>query len=312
MREIVITPRRSGDSAPLVQQRYTVLGHGLTGSGKTRFMATMPKPLIIAAGDESGWTTIQTMDPQLFHDPKIPPRVLAIDSVADLPIIMGRARQMIAAKEIESIGFDSATFYGDLYLNWLKVNNPGKDNRQIYGDFGAHMRDVRINVHGLPVNVMWSALTTTPDKEDATDLARPMIPGKEGDKFAAACDFVLYFVQQSIPPKPGQPASIRFEIRTRRYGKAIARGRDSGILPDPLRVATWREMMDLLKQGILAPTAAPPTDEELAAAGEAEAAAAPAPAAVPSAAPTPPAVRPVVVPPRPVARPVARPVVRKP
>lgn len=311
MREIIIPPRHAGASAPLTQSRYTVLGHGLTGSGKTRFMATMPKPLIIAAGDESGWTTIQTMDPQLFHDPKIPPRVLAIDTVADLPIIMGRARQMIAAKEIESIGFDSATFYGDLYLNWLKVSNPGKDNRQIYGDFGAHMRDVRINVHGLPVNVMWSALTTTPDKEDATDLARPMIPGKEGDKFAAACDFVFYFVQQSVPPRPGQPASIRFEIRTRRYGKAIARGRDSGILPDPLRVATWREMMDLLKQGILAPTAEPPTDEELVAASEAGAEPTESPAAA-SASPPPPVARPAVVPPRPIARPVARPVVRKP
>ena len=267
MREIVITPRIAG--TPVTKTRWTVLGHGLTGSGKTRFLASMPRPLIIAAGDESGWTTIETMDPQLFWDPKIAPRVLAIDKVEDMPQAIAQARKWIAAGLIESVGVDSATFYADLYLNHIKTSTPGIDNRQAYGTLGSHLRDVRINVHGLGegrLNVMWTALTTAPDKEDATDLARPMIPGKEGDKFAASCDLVFYFVQKPLPPRPGQAAQIKFEIRTRRHGKAIARGRDSGVLPDPLPAATWREMLAVLQRGQLSALPPPPTDEELAAA----------------------------------------------
>lgn len=134
---------------------------------------------------------------------------------------------------------------------------------------------------GQNINVMWSALTTTPDKDDASDLARPMIPGAQGDKLAASCDFVLYFRVLAVTPAPGKPGAQKFEIRTRRHGRNLARGRDSGVLPDPLPFHTFRELRDRLNSGVMSSVPPPPTDAELEAGDKANTSTgdAPAPAA---------------------------------
>ena len=62
--------------------RLTILIYGPTKSGKTEWIGTFPKLLVLAAGSESGWDTFQSMPAERLYDGKTLPEVWAIDHVA--------------------------------------------------------------------------------------------------------------------------------------------------------------------------------------------------------------------------------------
>lgn len=220
----------------------TLLLYGDMRSGKTRFAATMPRPLFLAEHSEGGWTTIQTMDRSLWYEPNFPPIVKTIENVGDLVPLVQTARDLIKSGRVQTVVVDSITFYADLYLAFLTQGLlPEKqDPRQIYGKLGVHLREKRVEVHRLGVNVAWLALAADPD-DDHPNI-RPMIPGKEGAKFGAGCSFILYF-RKIKASRDGGAAREYFDIFTRNEGKAIAGGRDGGTLPSPLPGNTYRDFM---------------------------------------------------------------------
>lgn len=239
MKEIIISAERTIE-APT--GAVTLLLYGDMRSGKTRFAATMPRPLFLSEYSEGGWTTIQTMDRSLWHEPDYPPLVWTIENVADLTLLIAKARDLIKSGRVQTVVVDSITFYADLYLAFLTQGLlPEKqDPRQIYGKLGVHLREKRVEVHRLGVNVAWLALAADAD-EDHPNI-RPMIPGKEGAKFGAGCSFILYFRKIKAVRDGGAPKE-HFDIYTRNEGKAVAGGRDGGTLPSPLPGNTYREFM---------------------------------------------------------------------
>jgi hypothetical protein len=134
--------------------------------------------------------------------------------------------------EIQTIVVDSLTFYADLFFSTLDAaaRSTGRtpDNRRLYQDLGAHLKDLRIRVHMLPVNVVWLALEKSADPENP--IGGPMLPGQNAAKFAAGCDYIFY--HRSYQIRPIDP--VQWEVRTRRFGQYPAGGRDEGLLPDPL------------------------------------------------------------------------------
>lgn len=210
--------------------RATILSYGALRTGKTEFLSTFPRPLIIADRTESGWRTVQSLrnrNPNKFYEPRRPPIVWVIESPVELLASYPKIEQLVAKGEVLTVGLDSVTFYGDTYLGHLKGRKGSFDPRQHYGEWFDHIVYVRQMFHALPVNIVWTALDAAPDKDSPRGL--PLMPGRQAaQSFPGACDYVFYHRTQTTT------AGITYEIHTRAYLSYPAGGRDAGALPNPL------------------------------------------------------------------------------
>ena len=166
-----------------------------------------------------------------------------MENESDFAEALEKAQPLVAAGRVKTLVISSISFYADLILNAILMRLQKTDMRKAYGELGIHLRNVRIKAHGLGINVVWEALALQPEEEDGKLLAmgRPMIPGQQGDKFSAGCDFILH--TRAEQPQPTQPP--KFEIRTKRYARFIAGNRLGvrvGMLPDPFR-GTYADFM---------------------------------------------------------------------
>jgi len=264
-------------SSPTHAPRTTVLSYGPMRSGKTRWAASWPRPLFFAEASEGGWTTIMNMDAGALWEEDRRPRVWAIEKIADMQEAIGDAESLINAGEVQTIVIDSLTFYNDLLLDTLtRAQAKGgsmPDMRRVYGALGLNLRALRVQIHNLPVNVLWVCLEKTPDADNP--IGGPMISGQQATKFAAGTDYILY--HRAYPLQDG---SLQFEIRTKRWQQYPAGGRDEGALPDPLGYwstteedpstevffadCTYRTFADAL--GLKPPVVHPPTGRPVGAA----------------------------------------------
>lgn len=255
------------DLARRAPDRITVLSYGHMRSGKTRFAASWPRPLFLADATEGGWTTIQNMDRSALFEPDRFPIVCPIEKIGDMMEAIRDVQPMIQDGRVKTIVIDSLTFYADLYLNTMASLYSGKsvDLRQLYASLGSHLRQLRIDIHALRVNVVWLCLAKEPNEE--TPTGGPLLPGQNASKFAAGCDYVFY--HRSFQVK----GELHWEIRTRSYERYMAGGRDEGRLPDPLgfltqgadgedvfvRDCTYRTMAETL--GLIAPSDSEPVPQ---------------------------------------------------
>jgi AAA domain len=211
--------------------RITVLSYGAMRSGKTRFAASFPRPLFLSDATESGWTTISNMDKQALYEPDRLPKVWSIEAAKDMMQAIRDAESIIKNKpgEVLTIVVDSLTFYADLFFNHIDSASSGRtDQRQLYMKLAQHLRDLRIQLHTLPVNIVWLCLEKAPGED--TPVGGPMLSGQNAQKFAAGCDYILF--HRSFQINPTSP--VQWEIRTKRWNNYQAGGRDEGLLPDPL------------------------------------------------------------------------------
>jgi hypothetical protein len=212
---------------------YSLLNYGDTRTGKTYFAATWPRPYIYADVAESGHRTIMTMDRNEWFEPDVEPMVVGIDQMNDVSQDQARLDALVKSGRIKTIVFDAFTFYADFFLAALIRVKPTADNRQIYGDLGKHLREIRNMLGSKGTNVVYNMLAKHPDTDDPK--GRPLIPGKESDKYSATVDFLWHSrVQQKI--EAGKIVDEIRERRTRQYNAYIAGHRlgvDAALLPDP-------------------------------------------------------------------------------
>lgn len=269
--------------------KNTFLIHGESRSGKTTWAATFPRPLFLSDASEGGWDSIINMPDEMLFEPGVRPIVWALDKMDDMATARQRAAPLIASGLIQTIVVDSISFYTDAQLNYILASQTKKDTRSAYGDLGTHLRDLRMQTHGLGTNVVWLALTLHPDADNP--VGRPMIPGQQGDKFMAGVHFIFHTRmhqekrgQDLLPPE--------YHVRTKRYMGYIAGNRLGGYagnLPDPMVNSTYATMMEALGFDVDAIRSGLPkiTPAMLAAAKLPVAAPARPPAAVAAAAPAP-------------------------
>jgi len=228
------------------QQRITVLSYGAMRSGKTRFSASFPRPLFLSDNTETGWTTIENMDPSWFYEPGRYPDCWAIERAEDMSQAITNLGQIVTTQpgKYLTVVVDSLTFYNDLFFSAIDsaARSGGRtpDNRLLYGQLAAHLRDVRIRVHSLPLNVVWLCLEKPPG-EDAP-FGMPMLSGQSAQKFAAGVDYLLFHRTYQANPKDGP----QWEVHTRQWGAYKAGGRDEGLLPDVLPTASYLAMAEAL------------------------------------------------------------------
>jgi hypothetical protein len=183
---------------------------GLSGSGKTSFAASTPRPCFIADVNEGGYKTLGSMDPALWWDPKISPVVRAIEKYTDMSEEIARLEGLAAKKTFpyETLIIDPLTVYVDRFLSELMAADLYKDNRKYYGDLAAHIQALVRRVHALPCHVLWLCHV----KHDGSEVNGPHIGGQMAEKFPAYCDFKWL---TNVVTAPNQPP--HYELRTQPF-----------------------------------------------------------------------------------------------
>jgi len=207
--------------------------YGDTRSGKTQFAATFPRPLIIADVTEGGYETVSTMDRSLWFEPGREPIVKGVENMNDLAALSPWVDAQIKLGNIYTIVFDAFSFYCDFFLAQLTRANPTIDNRKLYGQLGVHLREIRTNYAAKGIAVVWLTLAKHPETDDPK--GRPMIPGMNSDKFAAAVDFLFHTTKEQIRDG-GKIVGERYDVHTRPHGPYMAGNRlgaKADMLPNP-------------------------------------------------------------------------------
>lgn len=229
----------------------TILSYGRSRSGKTRFLGSFPRPLILAEASERGWKTLETMPEDAFYEPDRPPIVWPIEDAAQMAQALEEIPALIEAGLVLTLGVDSLTFYQDAFFNFLKKkwaqNNPGKpiDTRSLYGTLADHLGDLRQRIHAWRCNVVWLALEKAPDTD--TPTGGPLLTGKARERFPAGCDHVFYHETYTLPnPDNNHEQEKFYEMHTSSYMKWLAGGRDSGLLEPSIFNPTYRIIAEQL------------------------------------------------------------------
>lgn len=231
-----------------VGNKLRICSYGQSRTGKSRFAGSWPKPIFLSDATEGGWQTLQYMSDEVFYEPGVFPDVVALESAADMITALNELKETVAKNpgKYETVVIDSLTFYADTYFAALeraaieRAGGKRPDTRQLYQDLHQHLRWLAIEVHKLPLNVVWLCLEKAPT--DDHPIGTISVPGGSAEKFPARCDYLLYHRAYQINPTQGPI----YEIRTRKFGQYTAGGRDEGVLPDPLTECTYRELAGYL------------------------------------------------------------------
>jgi len=149
------------------------LGYGAAGTGKTRAIATLPKPIVLSA--EAGLLSIKEFD--------LP--YLEIATLEDLQEAYSWVTQSAEAKGFESVALDSITEIAEVVLAAEKLKTEGGKKvhgMRAYGEMADKMADVVRAFRDLPAHhVYFSAqLEKSTDEQGAMFFA----PAMPGNKFA--------------------------------------------------------------------------------------------------------------------------------
>ena len=243
--------------------RHTFTAYGPTGSGKTTWGASFPRPVFLSEMTESGYESLRGLGDEYLFESGVRPIVIGIEKMNDMAIAREVLTPFIQSGMVQTIVKDSLTYYADLYLNHLfEIYTGAGDNLKVYGALGRHLRDLRVKWHSMGCNVVSLCLAQEPTEENPNGL--PLIPGKEANKYGASCDFLLYMRHERF--KQGQQLVDNYELHSKQCGKFVARARRAlgmSDLPSPLNNTTYSTFIEYLGYSVDATRAAlPPYDFE--------------------------------------------------
>jgi hypothetical protein len=249
--------------------QHTFCVYGATGTGKTTFAGSFPRPVFLSEVTESGYESLRGLSSDALFEGDVPPIVLGIEKMNDMNLAREALAPHIASGMVQTVVIDSLTFYADLYLNHLfGLAGPAANNLKIYGQLGLHLRDLRVKTHNLGCNVVSLCLAQDPNEDQPNGL--PMIPGKEAGKFGAGCDFLFYSQHDRF--KQGNEWADHFKLHSKPVGKYVARARRAigmSELPTPLTNTSYAGLIAALGYDVDATRAAMPAYVSPAAAIEA-------------------------------------------
>lgn len=206
------------------------LSYGRTGTGKTRFGGTFPKPLFLAADTEGGIVTLRKRGVDFIDISGGNDMLEALDELGD--------EADRGTLQWESVIIDSITIYCEQYIDTLvskrraESSNKQASMRKVdWGVLDAHLRAVTVAAHILPVNVWWMALEDEQKDEDTGKPIKgyPMLYGKRSAKMLASMDIVLY--HEFIRRGANQPNEYRCHPKPYKHYDAKDR---FDVLPDPM------------------------------------------------------------------------------
>ncbi len=152
--------------------------YGASGSGKTTFAVTAPKPIF--ASSEKGLMSIRQYKPAYAE----------INSLKDLQDMLGYLQTPWHG--YETVVIDSITEINDIIKSEIEKRN--KRNMQL-ADWGELSKQIKVIFRGfrdLPMHVIFIAQETTEKDEDKITKILPSLNGKAATEIAYYMDTVAY------------------------------------------------------------------------------------------------------------------------
>lgn len=211
--------------------KLDIFGYGPPGSGKTTFYASFPKAWMIFPAVENGWVTVQHMNPELFYEPGVMPRMTILESVKDIVTVTNELVSEINQNsgKYETIIFESLNI---LIASAVRELTPQyKDTRQLYGTVFDVVGRVFDKVKSLPVNFV---VTTHRQLNEETKEGTPNLPGKFSEQVAGMFTNIWYHDSD-------------FKVYTKKHGVWGARSRKA--CPSGFVAKTYRELENVLRNG---------------------------------------------------------------
>ena len=177
---------------------------GKTGSGKTHFGATFPKVLFVSDAQEGGAATLESMDPEMWWDKKVPPEVREIENMMELPRLVTELLSIKGTFPWQTVVTDSLSIYASRVLRELKANDPKQDNRQRYGELSDALAALVPRMHSLPAHIVW--LCHVDDEMQLT------VPGRASAALWAYMGY-KWMTYVSTSPQPNKPSEYQLHIR---------------------------------------------------------------------------------------------------
>lgn len=216
-------------------RRLRVIVGGKASSGKTHFAATWPKPLFISDAAEGGAATLETMDPEMWWNAKVPPEVWEIENMMEMPQLVTRLLGMKGALPWQTVVVDSLSIYAQRVLRELKAGDSKLDNRQRYGELGDGLSATVSRMHSVPAHIVW--LCHVDDEMQLT------VPGKAS---ASLWAYMSYKWMTHVVPsaKPNTPAEYHLHIRPTMRADWLG-GRSVIAAPSPM-IPSFKCLAELL------------------------------------------------------------------
>lgn len=228
MREIDLYEHENKDRLPV----DTILVYGETRSGKTTFSGGAPRPLVLADESEGGWRSLQGLSDEQLFEPDVNPIVWGISQMNDISTALDRIPPLIATGRVKTVVISSITFYAQTYLAHLLRVNPNADTRQVYGNLGIHLREIRTRFHDLGVSVIWEALADPPEsggEGKESHPGRPLIAGKSAHTFGAGVTYLWRSILDEV--KEGGKIRRVLKLQTQSSGGYLCGVRAGMMLP---------------------------------------------------------------------------------
>lgn len=210
----------------------SVLSYGATKTGKTRFMASLPKPLLITQSSTRGSETVRALKQicaeEAFYDAKTPPVIWEVDNSMETLAAIAEVEAMLKKDPtvFRSVVIDDLSYYADSWMTQWVMDQGAKsfDMRKAYGDLHWHMSYLVDRCHAMPVHMGWTASERGP--EEAGVKGGILVGSKRtGEMMPGKINYVFYHEAS------GTGESQKYNIHTRPYGVYAAGGRDAGQLP---------------------------------------------------------------------------------
>lgn len=223
-----------------VTRDKTFMIYGDSGTGKTEFAATFPRPYFLSDGLEKGYETILTMDRGLWYEPNVDPQIRKVKTPQEMVAELDQIPQAMKDRpgSIRTVVIDSLTFYADLYYNYLERIEGTKDTRKLYGMLKSHLRAVMQKAHSIEgVHVVWLALAKVEEGKAGANISKGGIElaGKSAITLPGAVHYWLYKRVSHNTEKD----ALEFHMHTRQWEIFPARVR--GQFPADVPARTYRE-----------------------------------------------------------------------
>jgi len=176
--------------------------YAISGAGKTRLSATLPKPLIIDVNEKGTGSTRRDIDPHVYP----------VDYWQEINEIYWYLQA--GEHDFESWVLDGVTAMQTLCLNFVLGDEASRDasrdpdmpSRQSWGKTGQLMKTQITNFRNLPMNGCFTALTRTNSSGDEDDdmgetTVGPAVSPSVAGHLEAAVDTIGYLFTREVVVK---------------------------------------------------------------------------------------------------------------
>lgn len=226
----------------------TAIGYGNTGSGKTRWAATWPRPMFISTGVERGYDTVEGMKlhcPDAFFEKNRPPINRYVYSAEEALAAWDEATELVKSGEVQTIVQDSLSMYSVLYVNHLK--DSGFSGYDLWGKLADHIQNLVISAQKLPANILWMCQASDPT--DVGAAGGIFMEGRKTTKvLPPLVSNQLYFRTKMVTEKVEGKSkkTVRYEIHTKKCGAYDAKVRLNPNIESPMVNSTYRDFVKAL------------------------------------------------------------------